>query len=235
MSRQPAGGDATWKGIAIIVGAIVIGLLVFNSFDRTPSTNIVSGPGTDQPKGTTTTTLKPGATLPSTTTSIPLKDPKEVKVLVANATSTSGATKKVIDALKPACYAVVVPAVDALAKIKDEKRTTSTVYSTTGYEREANLIRTQLGLPQTANAALPPESPIPTKGMPTFNVLILVAQDMVDKAPEPLPGAECGGTSTTKAGSKATTTTAKKSTTTAAKITTTTKPITTTSQKTTTT
>lgn len=134
MSRQPSGGDATWKGLAIIIGAIVIGLLVFNSFGGGPTVN-VSAQGQDQPKGTTTSTLKPGVTLPTTTTSIPLKDNATVKVLFANATETSGATKKVADALKPACY-VIAGAVDALPKVKTEKRPTSTVYSTPGYERE---------------------------------------------------------------------------------------------------
>jgi hypothetical protein len=233
VSRQPAGGgDATWKGLAIIGAAVVIGLLVFSSFGKA-STTLATAQGPDQPKGATTTTLKPGATLPTTTTSIPLKDNKDVKVLVANATDTSGATKKVVDALKPACY-TISGSVDALPKVKTEKRPTSTVYSTPGFEREAALIALKLNLQASSNAALPPESPIPTKGQPSFNVLVLVAKDLVDKPPEPLPSAECGTTSTTKAGTAGKTTTTKKTTTTASKITTTTKGVTTTTRPSTT-
>jgi hypothetical protein len=239
MSRQPAAGDATWKGIAIIVGAIVLGLVVFNSFPDSTTSVAAGSQGRDQPKDSTTTTLKAGAAAPTTTTSIPLKDNKDVKVLVANATTTSGATKKVVDALKPACYAMQTP-VDALAKVKSENRPTSNVYSTPGYEREAQLIANKLQLPSSALAALPPESPIPTKGQPSFNVLILVAKDLVDKPPEPLPGADCSTTGTTKAGTaatgaKTTTTVKRTSTTSASKITTTTRPITTTSRQPTTT
>jgi len=235
MSRRPPSGDATWKGLAIIVGAFVIGLLVFASFDGSPRT-LATTRTPDQPKGSTSTTLKPGASIPTTTTSIPLKDNKDVKVLVANATSTSGATKKIIDALKPACYAVQT-GVDALPKVKSEQRDKSIVYSTPGFEREADLIAKNLKLPAAQTGALPPESPIPTKGQPTFNVLILVATDLVDKPPDPLPGAECGTTSTTKAGASAgrTTTTRARSSTTAARITTTTRGATTTSAKPTTT
>ena len=44
------------------------------------------------------TTTVPTTIPPSTTTTIALRDPKEVRVVVANATTTSGGSKKVIDA-----------------------------------------------------------------------------------------------------------------------------------------
>jgi hypothetical protein len=157
---------------------------------------------------------------------MPLRDPKEVKVLVANATATSGSAKKVIDALKPACYAVQV-AVEATAKVKAEKRPTTTVYSTPGYEREAATITTRLGLQTTANAALPPEPPVPTKGVPSYNVLVLVGQDLVDTPPQPLPPCEgsTSGSSTSTASTRRgqSTTTTRRSASTTAKATTTTK------------
>lgn len=215
MSRQPppSGEAATWKGLVIIGGAVLLGLAVTASFGNPQETSSGATSDTDASRGKSTTTV--ATTLPaSTTTTMPLRDPKEIKVLVANATTTSGGSKKVIDALKPACYAVQVP-VDATAKVKAEKRPTTTVYSTPGYEREAAQITTRLLLQTTANAALPPEPPIPKTGVPTYNVLVLVGQDLVDNPPPALPPCE-GGTTTSSAGgsTRRTTTTARRSTTT---------------------
>lgn len=200
MSRQPppSGEAATWKGLVIIGGAVLLGLAVTASFGSPASTTIGSPGDSDAPRATVGTS----STVPaSTTTSTPLRDPKDVKVVAANATATKGGSKGVIDALKPACYAVQV-AVDATAKVKAEKRQTTTVYSTPGYEREAATITTRLGLQTTANAALPPEPPIPKTGVPTYNVLVLVGQDLVDTPPQPLPPCEGGssGSSTTTSG-----------------------------------
>ena len=218
MSRQPppAGEAATWKGLVIIGGAVLLGLAVTASFGDPDTASFGATSDTDASRGRSTTTVP--TTLPATTTtSTPLRDPKDIKVLVANGTETSGASKKVIDALKPACFAVQV-AVDATAKVKAEKRTTTTVYSTPGYEREAAQITTRLGLQTTANAALPPEPPVPKTGVPSYNVLVLVGQDLVDTPPQPLPPCE-GGTTTSSSGSTGTTrrgvtTTTRRSTTT---------------------
>lgn len=228
MSRQaPPGGEAaTWKGLVIIGGAVLLGLAVTASFGNAQSSIGSSPSGTEAPR--TKVTAAPGTTVPATTsTSMPLRDPKDVKVVVANATATSGGGKKVIEALKPACYAVQLP-VDATKKVKDEKRPTTTVYSTPGYEREAAQITTRLGLQTTANAALPPDLPVPKTGVPTFNVLVLVGQDLVDTPPQPLPpceGTAGTGSSTTSGGTskRSTTTTKSRSSTTTSKATTTTK------------
>ncbi len=219
----PSGEAATWKGLVIIVGAVLLGLAVMNSFGDPDATGAVA-PGGEVGRSSATTTA---TTLPATTSTMPLRDPKEVRVVVANATSTSGGSKKVIDALKPACYAVQLP-VDATAKVKEEKRPTTTVYSTPGYEREAATITTRLGLQTTANAALPPDLPIPKTGVPTYNVLVLVGQDLVDAPPQPLPPCE-GGTTASSSGSsgstgstrRGATTTTRRSTATTARSTTT--------------
>lgn len=226
-----------WKGLVIIGGAVLLGVAVMASFGSPASTNIGSPSGTDAPRATVGTTT----TLPaSTSTSVPLRDPKDVEVLVANATSTSGGSRRVIEALKPACYDVQV-AVDATAKVKAEKRPTTTVYSTPSYEREAANITIQLGLQTTANAALPPEPPIPKSGVPSYNVLVLVGQDLVDNPPQPLPpcpgGSTSSGRSSTTSGStrRGATTTTRRSATTSRSGTTTTKAQTTTTRLTTTT
>jgi hypothetical protein len=225
----PSGEAATWKGLVIIVGAVLLGLAVARSFGEA---TVASPAGNDASRDTTTV---PTTVPPSTTTTIALRDPKEVRVVVANATSTSGGSRKVIDALKPACYAVQLP-VDATAKVKEEKRQTTTVYSTPGYEREAATITTRLGLQTTANAALPPDLPIPKTGVPTYNVLVLVGQDLVDTPPQPLPPCE-GGSSSSTAGSTGSTrrgaTTTAGRTGTTSRATTTTRPRTTTTRPTT--
>ena len=238
MSRQapPAAEAATWKGLVIIGGAVLLGLAVTASFGNQPSAIGSSPSGTEAPR--TRVTPAPVSTVPATTsTTTSLRDPKDVRVVVANATKTSGGGKKVIDALKPACYSVQAP-VDATAKVKEEERPTTTVYSTPGYEREAAQITTRLGLQTTANAALPPDLPIPKSGVPTFNVLVLVGQDLVDTPPQPLPPCEGSGTrgsTTTTAGSRrGATTTTRRATATTAKVTTTTRAATTTTKASTT-
>lgn len=240
MSRQPppTGEAATWKGLVIIGGAVLLGLAVTASFGDPDTASFGATSDTDASRGRATTSV--ATTLPATTTTQPpLRDPKDIKVLVANATATSGASKKVIDALKPACFAVQV-AVDATAKVKAEKRETTTVYSTPGYEREAAQITTRLGLQTTANAALPPEPPVPKTGVPAYNVLVLVGQDLVDTPPQPLPPCEGGTTTSSTAGSTGTTrrgaaTTTTRRTTTTGRATTTTVRSTTSTSRTTTT
>ena len=238
MSRQPppSGEAATWKGLVIIGGAVLLGLAVTASFGKPTTTNAGSTPDTDASRGKSSLTV-PTTVPASTTTSAPLRDPKEVKVVVANGTATKGGSQKVIDALKPACYAVQV-AVDATAKVKAEKRPTTTVYSTPGYEREAGKITIQLGLQTTANAALPPEPPIPAKGVPSYNVLVLVGQDLVDAPPQPLPACEggaSGGSSTSTGSTRRGATTTTRRTTATTRATPTTKAQTTTTRLTTTT
>jgi len=207
MNRQaaPGGEAATWKGLVIIGGAVLVGLAVFASFGDPTTATGSSPPDTEasRTKVTASTTSVPA----STTTTVPLREPKDIKIVVANGTKTSGATKKVIEALEPACFAVQ-SAVDATAKVKAENRPTTTVYSTPGYEREAAQITTRLGLQTTANAALPPDLPIPERGVPSYNVLVLVGQDLVDNPPQPLTpceGATTGSTTTTRRGATTTT------------------------------
>jgi hypothetical protein len=228
VSRQPppAGEASTWKGLVIIGGAVLLGLAVTASFGDPDTASFGATSDTDGSRATTTATT---AVATTTTTAPPLRDPKDIKVLVANGTETSGASRKVIDALKPACFAVQV-AVDATAKVKAEKRATTTVYSTPGFEREAAQITTRLGLQTTANAALPPEPPVPKTGVPSYNVLVLVGQDLVDTPPQPLPPCE-GGTTTSSSGSSAT---SRRGVTTTTRRTTTTVRATTTSRATTT-
>jgi hypothetical protein len=220
MNRQaaPGGEAATWKGLVIIGGAVVVGLAVFASFG-TPTT-ATGGSPPDTEASRTRVTVPPVTVPEVTTTSMPLRDPKDVKIVVANGTSTSGGTKKVIDALKPACFAVQLP-VDAIAKVKAEKRPTTTVYSTPGYEREAAQITTRLGLQTTANAALPPDLPIPERGVPSYNVLVLVGQDLIDNPPQPLPPCEGGTTGSTSAGGSTSSTRRSRTTTTRARTSTT--------------
>lgn len=219
MNRQapPAGEAATWKGLVIIGGAVVVGLAVFASFG-TPTT-ATGGSPPDTEASRTKVTVPPVTVPEATTTSMPLRDPKDVKIVVANGTSTSGGSKKIIDALKPACFAVQLP-VDATAKVKAEKRPTTTVYSTPGYEREAAQITTRLGLQTTANAALPPDLPIP-KGAPAYNVLVLVGQDLLDSPPQPLPPCEGATTASTSAGGSTSSTRRSGTTTTRARTSTT--------------
>lgn len=169
-------GMAAGRGLGLILVALLIGIVLYNSADNSPAPKAASTGG----KKTTQTTVPGETTLPPTTLP-PVRSPSEVRVVVVNGTSTSGAAGKVSDPLnKTAGYNTLKPT-DATPAVKQSNPKTSVVYFTPGFEREAKAVAAFLGLPATATAALP--TPPPSTELNDANVVVLVGADLVAKPP----------------------------------------------------
>ena len=100
--------------------------------------------------------------------------PKDVKVLVANGTTTAGAASRVVQPLTAAGYNVLAPT-DATKAAKTATRS-SVVYFTPGYDLDARFIATRLTLQPTAVQTLPATPPVAnTQGA---NVIVVVGPDL---------------------------------------------------------
>lgn len=205
-------GSALFKGVAIILVFLVAGFFLVKSLGSTTpsSTTATTTPIAAAPPPTTPQTAPPPSAKPQTRKS------SEVKVLFVNATTTAGATKPVVDALKPACYAATTPAVYDAAKKDNPAK--SKVYFIPNYEAEGKLVASQLGLGDQDVAQYPTNERVVAAGGPAFNVLVVVGKDWVTKPPAKAPSSgncesESGvTTTTTKAGGVGSTSSTKKAT-----------------------
>jgi hypothetical protein len=185
------------RGAIIIVLALIVGFVLLKDLDDPDGglTTVSSQDTSDLPSVETTL-----PTLPTTTT-LPAKAPKDVKVLVVNGTTVAGAAARVAQPLKVAGYNVL-RAVDATPAVKAATRSSAVFYVTKEFEREAKALQAALALPPSPITVVP--TPPPAAEATTANVVILVGPD--------LARAGTTGSSTTRAG--ATTTTTRRTTTT---------------------
>jgi hypothetical protein len=204
-------GGAGVRGLALLALALLIGVVLLNATDADPpGTNVsakgdadtASGDGGSSDaagEGTASTTTAP------TTTTVPAHAPRDVKVIVANASAVKGAAGNANKALQPVGFNVLAPA-NAAAVAE------SSVFFTAGYERDAAAVATALTLPGTAVKVLPAPAPFDTKGA---NVVVVLGADAASTfaaapAATPTTAAGAAGTTTTTAAGAAATTTTKK-------------------------
>lgn len=187
-SFAKSAGAAASRGLLLLVVAAVIGLVLYRSVEDVP-------PGTDvsaTPRRTTTTaeTNEDGEVVAPTT--VPLRQPKDVKVLVANGAGISGLGGVVSERLRaPHGYNVLSP-VNAPAKVQ-----TTTLYYTPGFDREAAEIAKVLGLPPTAVKPMPAQAPVPdTRGA---NVVVVAGPELGAPATTTTTAKGAGVTTTTAA------------------------------------
>ncbi len=192
-SFAKSAGGAGARGLALLAVALLIGILLLNATDADPPGSTVSagerdaegggdGGGDDADSASTPTS----SAAPTTAPTVPARAPKDVKVIVANASSTKGAAGTVSDRLKPLGYNVLAP---TNATAVNE----SSVFFTAGFDREAAAIAASLQLPPTSVKAVPTPPPFDTKGA---NVAVLLGA--ADAAKFAATGAST--TSTTAAG-----------------------------------
>jgi hypothetical protein len=179
------------RGAILILVALVIGVILLQDIDDGPD-NVSVDSGT--PDVSVPDTTAPLATLAPTTT-LGIRAPKDVKVLVVNGTTVSGAAGRVAQPLRNAGYNVLAP-VDASPSVKANTRASAVYYSTRDFEREAKQLQQDLELAPAPVTAVP--TPPPTADLRGANVIILVGPD--------LAGSSRTGTTTTTR--RATTTTA---------------------------
>lgn len=177
-------GMAAGRGAALLAVAVVIGIVLLNAADNEPSRQVSTGGDT-----TTTAPAEATTTLAPTTSTLPLRAPKEVKVLSTNGTDVKGAARKATDVLRTAGFNVLAP-IDFGKDV-----TVSAVYSTTGFEREAVAVATSLGLGVAVVKAMP--TPPPLADIRGANVLVVVGPEVAARLASP---AAASTTVTTKAG-----------------------------------
>jgi len=158
------------RGAILILIALVIGIVLLQDFDDGPDNIDVS-----QTPDATPDTTEPLSTLPSTST-LPVRANKDIKVLVANGTTVSGAAGRVSQPLRDAGYNVLAP-VDASPAVKANTRASAVYFATPDFEREAQRLREALNI--AAPVATVP-SPPPTADLRGANVVILVGPDLAN-------------------------------------------------------
>jgi hypothetical protein len=152
---------------------VVLGIVLLNSFDGTPTTDVDAVDDLDDV--TTTTGGDGGAGVPGpdvTTTTRASRPPGEVTVLVANGTDIRGLAGATATALKGIGYNTLSPT-DATRLVD----TTKVLFSA-GFEGEARQVATSLQLPPTAVEAATPANPPPVDDTLGANVIVLLGGDV---------------------------------------------------------
>jgi hypothetical protein len=191
-SFNRSAGTAMGRGIVLLLVAFVIGLALLQQVDDpTGEQQVSSSPD----KTTSTTTTGTPVVEPPTTTAAPVREPKNVRVLTANGTTTKGAGGKIKDRVLAGGYNALA-ATDTKAPAP-----ASVVYFTAGYDREAAALATLLGLQPTAVQPMP--APPPVADLKAANLLVVVGPDLAQAA--------AGSSTSTTARAGATTTTTARS------------------------
>jgi hypothetical protein len=166
-------GGAMARGIALIVVAVLLGVILLNATDSPePFAGETVDTSDDATDDTSDTTAPAGDT--SSTTAAPVAhDPATVTVLVANGAGIPGLAGGITDQLEAANY-LTAAATDTLAPADQ-----SMVFFTPGYEADAAAIAALLA-PVPATAPLP--DPPPVDDMQGANVLVVAAADLAAAA-----------------------------------------------------
>jgi hypothetical protein len=166
-----AGRAALLIGAAVLVGA----LLLRHSPSATPIR--VGGTATTTTSPSQTSSSVGGATGPgtsvkssNTTGTAALRAPQDIKVLVANGTSTPGLASKISDRVKGFGY-------NPLASTNSSQKPASTiVYFQPSYSNDAAALAGRLGVAANAVQAIP--QPPPVANLNNANILIVVGPDL---------------------------------------------------------
>jgi hypothetical protein len=176
------------RGVLVVVVAALLGFLILkNGFDSGASVNTGGSPAT------TATTAAPTTTVAATTTTV---NKASFTVLVANASGTSGAAKRLSDKMASDGYTMAEPTT-ATAKAD-----TTVVYFLSGYDAAAADVASYLNV----GAPQPMPDPKPVANLGQAQVLVVEGRDIASSGTTPAP---------TTTAAKAPATTAAKATTTA--------------------
>lgn len=157
------------RGIALIVVAVLIGVVLLNATDSPEPFRASTADTSDDDGATTATTVDPEASTTTPTTVAVARNPAEVTVLVANGANIQGLATRISDVLKGANYVTADP---GNTKAPADA---SAVFFTPGYEADAAAIAALL-TPPPAVAALP--DPPPVDDMKGAHVLVVAAADL---------------------------------------------------------
>ena len=170
-------GSQTLKGAALILIAIVIGIVLLHTAPAN-TTTITSGNGTpptthapspSKPHGSTTTAAS------SATTAAPApRPPAQVRVAVANGSGVTGLAARIRAQLNSAGYNTAAPPLNAPVPVP-----TTSVYYIPGYQADALAVATgQLSLPASTVKPMPSPTPVPSSQLFGVDVLVLAGADI---------------------------------------------------------
>jgi len=170
--EQRAGGlDSNARGIAVLVVAVLIGvLLLWKAGDNGSNTAVAStGPTTTiDISGLTSTTLA-GSDTTTTTQASDGNQPSDVKVLVLNGSGKAGVAATNSTAIGQKGYTMLPPTNAA------KNASTTSVYYAPNYQADAAAIAALLG--KTPDSVLPmPTTPLGA-GSATANVVVVLGAD----------------------------------------------------------
>jgi hypothetical protein len=155
------------RGVGLIILAVVLGIVLLNATDSTPTFVESSGE-----KATATTVAGDDSTTSSTVAGAARSkahDPAAVTILVANGSGVKGAASRVAETLKGSNY-VLKESVNT-----ETPAEASVIYYSTGYEADARAIAALL-TPTPGLAPMP--EPIPVADLAGANVLVVIAADI---------------------------------------------------------
>lgn len=156
------------RGAILVVIAVVIGIFLL----RDGSDSVVAGLPVGSDGSSDTTEPEDGSSTTSSS-SVPVRAPGEVKVLVANGTEVNGAAGTMSEALEALGYVTAPPAtVDRVAA--------TIVYYQASYEAEAAALAQAIGAPPTSVALLPAVAPV--EDMQLANLLVVLGPDLAAPA-----------------------------------------------------
>ena len=173
---RSAGGAVT-RGALLLLAALVVGVVLLQNVDDGPkasTTEVTVGSDTTAPAGSDTTAA--GGTPIVATTTVVQRAPNLVKVLIVNGSGKNRAAGRVKAFLASSGYDFVTP--------RDAKATNyaDRVSYTPGFETEAKLIGSLLGLATESIGPLPTEQTVKTPpDVPAFDVQIMVGQELATK------------------------------------------------------
>jgi len=174
-SHEPTDRAHSGRGLAIVIAAVVIGIVLLPSATRAP---LAASARTTTPTTTAASAGRPaghghghhGTTSTSTTTTVA---PASIHVLVANATSTNGVAGAVTRFLASKGFSTLT-ATNALLKV-----TASQIYTVGGATADTSSVAAALSLPATSTE--PAAAAAPVASTTGANVVVIVGPDLATR------------------------------------------------------
>ncbi|MDQ6614836.1 MAG: LytR C-terminal domain-containing protein [Actinomycetota bacterium] len=172
-----AGRAALLIGVAVLIGVLLLhrspgggGVSPVAVGDTATTATPSQTSGTTRPGGLTPTTPR----APVTTGGTSLRAPQDIKVLVANGTTTPGLAGKISNTLHAKGY-------NTLASTNSTEKPAGTiVYFQPSYSADAAALAGKLNLPPSAVQAMP--QPPPVQNLNGANILVIVGPDLANAA-----------------------------------------------------
>ena len=188
--RQPEPTANPARGAALVVVAVVIGLLLLREgLDTSEAITTNGGNGSQTSDGSdssgSTDGTDEGAADGTTTTTIAVRPPAEVPTIVLNDSGIAGAAGSYSDVLASLGYQLTNPD-GANAEAAGDAAATA-VYFAPGFEAEATAVASSIGAPDTAVAPMPATPPGPIAGA---SVVVVIGTDLAGVTPTTAAGGD---------------------------------------------